>query len=213
MTKDELMALGLDSDKAQKVIDDQAKNFVAKSRFNEVNEAKKGLEKQLSDQNKQLEDLKKTAGDNEALNKQIQDLQTANKEAQDKFDAQIRQMRIDHAVEDALNHAKARNLKAVRALLDLDKAELDEDGHVKGLDKQIKALTDGEDTKFLFNIQEEQKKDEGKPKTNFSGLHILNPQTPANGGGDGSNLSLGAQFAARYNAINNPSQTPENGKE
>jgi hypothetical protein len=53
----------------------------------------------------------------------------------------MRQLKIDSAVELALGEAKAKNKTAVRALLaDLDKAEIAEDGTVKGLNEQITAL-------------------------------------------------------------------------
>ena len=47
-------------------------------------------------------------------------------------------------------NAKALNAKAVKALLNLEKAELDADGNVKGLADQIKALQTAEDSKFMF---------------------------------------------------------------
>lgn len=52
----------------------------------------------------------------------------------------------------ALTAAKAKNLTAVKALLkDMDKAEFSEDGTVKGLAEQIKALQGAEDSKFMFD--------------------------------------------------------------
>lgn len=59
-------------------------------------------------------------------------------------------MKIDFAVEKALTGAKAKNIKAVKALLELGEAKLDKDGNVKGLDEQIEKLRSGDDTKFLF---------------------------------------------------------------
>ena len=60
--------------------------FVPKSRFNEVNESKKSLTDQLAERDKQLTSLKKSAGDNEGLKKQIEELQTANKEQKAAFE-------------------------------------------------------------------------------------------------------------------------------
>lgn len=77
MTKEELKALGLTDDLISKIVDDQGKNFVPKTRFNEVNEAKKGLETTISDRDKQLTELKKTSGNNAELQKQIETLQAA----------------------------------------------------------------------------------------------------------------------------------------
>ncbi|MCD8209164.1 MAG: phage scaffolding protein [Bacteroidales bacterium] len=113
-----------------------------------------GLNEQLKDRDKQLTDLKATAGDNESLAKQISDLQEANKQAAAAHESELNQLKIDFAVDKALTGAQAKNNKAVRALLDLTDAKFDKDGNVKGLQEQIDALVAGEDTKFLFNAAE-----------------------------------------------------------
>lgn len=213
MTKEELVSMGLSEEQADKVLaahKEEMKEYVPKSRFNEVNEEKKTLKSQLAERDKQLTDLKNTAGDNEQLKQKIAELEESNKKASAEHEAQLKQLRIDHAVESALTSAKARNQKAVRALLNLDDVDIDDDGKIKGLDKQIKKLVESDDTKFLFESDDGKTTDAGgKPKSNLSGMNIL---TPPNGEDDkGSGQSLGASFAAKYNAMNNPSST--NGKE
>lgn len=150
MTKEELIALGLNEDQAGKVLE-AYKHAVPKTRFDEVNEAKKKAEDTVKERDKQLEDLKKASGDSEALKAQIAQLQADNKAAADKYAAELKAVQINSAVEKELTAAGAKNLKAVKALLEgLDKAELDGE-NVKGLADQIKKLKAGEDTKFLFN--------------------------------------------------------------
>ncbi|MGU9008450.1 phage scaffolding protein, partial [Clostridium perfringens] len=53
--------------------------YVEKSKFDEVKQAKKQLETDIKDRDTQLEDLKKSAGDNAALKQQIESLQADNK--------------------------------------------------------------------------------------------------------------------------------------
>lgn len=150
MTKEELIALGLNNEQAGKVLEGY-KGYVPKARFDELNEAKKAAEDTVKERDKQLEDLKKASGDSEALKAQIAQLQADNKAAADKYAAELKAVQINSAVEKELTAAGAKNLKAVKALLeDLDKAELDGE-NVKGLADQIKKLKTGEDTKFLFN--------------------------------------------------------------
>ncbi len=48
-------------------------------------------------------------------------------------------MKLDFAIEKALTVAKAKNTKAVKALLDMDKVKLDGD-QLLGIDEQLKAL-------------------------------------------------------------------------
>lgn len=76
------------------------------------------------------------------------------KEAKEKYEAQLKQQKIEHAVTMALTSAKAKNLKAVKALLDLENAEIQEDGTVKGLLENIETLKGAEDSKFLFETDE-----------------------------------------------------------
>lgn len=151
MTKEELIKLGLDETLAVKVAEawtEALKGFIPKTRFDEVNETKKQLEADIKARDKQLDELKKV--DAASLQAEITKLQGENKAAKESYEAKIKQMQIDNAVTAALTTAKAKNAKAVKALLDLDKAELDGET-VKGLAEQIKKLQDAEDTKFLFD--------------------------------------------------------------
>jgi hypothetical protein len=160
MKKEELVKLGLteeDAEKVAKASEEELKGFVPKSRFDEVNEARKHAEDSVKERDKQIEGLKESAGDAEKLKQQIEQLQQDNKQKDSNHALEIKKLKIDNAVDSALNAAKAKNLKAVRALLDLDKAELDESGNVKGLAEQIKKLSEAEDSKFMFESS-------GKPK-------------------------------------------------
>ena len=153
MKKEELVKLGLteeDAEKVAKASEEELKGFVPKARFDEVNEAKKHAEESVKERDKQIEGLKTSAGDAEKLKEQIEQLQQDNKAKDSLHASEIKKLKIDNAVDSALMTAKAKNLKAVRALLDLDKAELSEDGTVKGLAEQIEALSKADDSKFLF---------------------------------------------------------------
>lgn len=149
MTKDELLKLGITEEQATKVLEGY-KDFIPKSRFDEVNTAKKKAEETVAERDKQLEALKKSSGDVEALKKEIEKLQGDNKAAADKYAADLKATKISSAVEKALLSAGAKNYKAVKALLNLEGAELDDNDAVKGLEDQIKKLKEAEDSKFLF---------------------------------------------------------------
>lgn len=182
------MKLGLNDETAQKVADaiaEEMKNFIPKNRFDEVNESNKTLKTQIAERDKQLEDLKKV--DAAGLNARIAELQEENKKAKQNHDAQINEMRRDYAIENALRDAKAKNIKAVRALLNLDEITMDGE-KINGIDKQIKALTESEDTKFLFNVQD--------PK--FKGMNP--PPNPDQHDPNGNNVSAAASYAQKYSA-------------
>jgi len=141
MKRTELEAMGLTKeqvDSIMKINGDDIENAKSASAA-EIS----GLNTQVSDRDKQLETLKSTAGDNEALTQQIADLQAANAKAKETHESEMNQLKIDFAVEKALTAANAKNVKAVRALLDLEGAKLDREGNVKGLQDQIDKNTQG----------------------------------------------------------------------
>jgi len=169
MKKEDLIKLGLDEATATKVAEasnEELKGFIPKTRFDEVNESKKQLEKDVASRDVQLETLKNSTGDVEALKKTITDLQTQNATEKATYDAQVKKLQVDNAVEKSLLAAKAKNTVAVKALLAgfLDKAELDGE-NIKGLDDEVKKLVESEDTKFLFNVDTKP----GKPA--FKGIN------------------------------------------
>jgi len=149
--KELLKKAGIEEAKVDGVIADINKElpkyFIPKDKYNEVAEAKKKLEADIAERDKQLEDLKKAAGASEELKKQIETLQADNKKASEEWQAKMAQMQLDFAIEKALAAAKAKNPKAVKALLDLEKVKLDGD-KLLGLDDQIKALQQSDS--YLF---------------------------------------------------------------
>ena len=166
MNKEDLLKLGLTEEQAEKVLSEnteQLKGFIPKARFDEVNNAKKQAEKDLSDRDKQLETLKNSTGDVETLKNTIKQLQDENKASKEQYEANISKIKLDNAIDNALGNAKAKNSRAVRALLDMEKIKF-ENETLSGLDEQLKALKEAEDSKFLF----EEIKEPAKPS--FSGV-------------------------------------------
>lgn len=158
MTMDELIvALGIADEKkaeagnvVKKFLDEA---YVPKSQYDNVEEEKKTLQATISERDKQLVELKKNAGDNEDLKKQIRDLQDANKAAKTEYDEKMKDMRLSTAIQIAIA-ADAQDVGIVSGLFDKSKLILGDDGKVTGLDEQLTALK--KDKPFLFK--------DGKPK-------------------------------------------------
>ena len=163
MKKEDLIALGLTDEQAEKVLSanaEQLKGFIPKTRFDEVNNAKKQLEKDISDRDNQLETLKNIAGDAESLKTTITQLQADNKAAAESYQAELAKVKLAGAIDTALLGADVINIKAVKALLDVDKIKLD--GEIlTGINDQIETLKSAEDSKMLFRSE---------TKTGFSGV-------------------------------------------
>ena len=151
MKRQELEDLGLNEEQVNAVMKINGSDIEnAKGDAKNLQEEVDGLKGQIKDRDKQLEDLKASAKDNEELSKQIADLQKANADAATAHESELTKLKVDFAVDKALSGAKAKNIKAVKALLDLTDAKLDKEGNVKGLQEQIDKLTSDDSTKFLF---------------------------------------------------------------
>ncbi|MGG0794651.1 phage scaffolding protein [Brevibacillus laterosporus] len=144
--KELLKSMGLSEEQITKImggVEEKYKGYVPKHRFDEVNEAKKQLETDLKDRDKQLTDLKKSVGDNEDLKKQIETLQNDNKAKDEQYQTKIKDMQVSTAIKLALT-GEAHDPDLIAGLLDKSKIEINEDG----TDDQVKALR--ESKAFLF---------------------------------------------------------------
>lgn len=156
--------MGLEKEQVDKILDENSQD-IGKAKgdsekiqkdMDAANAEVESLKGQISDRDKQLETLKNSTGDVEAMKQQIATLQADNKAKDDAHAAEIKQLKIDAAIDSALTGAKAKNNTAVKALLkDLDKAELADDGTIKGLAEQIEALQKSD--AYLFDTTTKKK--------------------------------------------------------
>lgn len=151
MTLEQLLEMGLDEEIAKKVLEAHKEaikdNYVPIARFNEINEEKKELKNQLDDRDKQLQELKVKAAGNEELTAKITELEELNNQTKEEYENKIAALRKETAIELALKDEKAKNVKAVKALLDLEKVSLDGD-NILGLEEQLKGLKESDP--YLF---------------------------------------------------------------
>jgi len=85
--------------------------------------------------------------DIETIKKAADEYKTKFEEAETKAQKEIETLKFNHAIENALGTAKAKNAKAVKALLNLDGLKLNGE-EVVGLKEQIEALKTDND--YLF---------------------------------------------------------------
>lgn len=157
MKKEQLMELGLTEEQATKVIAIHKEtldgNFVSKDRFNEVNEAKNNLDKQLKERDGQLEALKKSSGDNEELKNQIASLQKENEDTKKRYEEQIADRDFQDMLKESIAGMNGKNAKAITALLDLDTLKASKN-QKEDIAAALKSLTEAEDSKMLFGEPE-----------------------------------------------------------
>ncbi|MNW41156.1 Phage minor structural protein GP20 [compost metagenome] len=195
-----LKAQGLTDEQIEKIVGDAGKeipkHFVPKSQYNEVSEAKKQAEKNVADRDKQLEDLKKSSGDAEALRAQITKLQEDNNTAKAEYEAELKDMKINAAIEKALTTAKAKHPELLTSKIDKEKLELLADGTIKGLDDQIKPLQ--ESYKELFEPE-----DTGGNPFQFKGFKPTESGAGGSGGGGKDDAVDFGKKMAEYAKANN----------
>ena len=127
-----------------------------------------------------LEWLKAILGDgySEEIDRRVsEEIERTLMEQQD----EMARLKLDCAVDIALAAAGAKNVKTVKALLDLAEVRLGEDGRLSGFDEQLKAVrrSDG----YLFAE---------KPLQNFKGFQ---PEAAADGVPDSEQGSYEARLA------------------
>lgn len=187
MNKQEFLALGLTDElatKAEEASKKELEAYIPKTRFDEVNEAKKQAEKDVKDRDTQIETLKKSAGDNEDLKKQIETLQEENKTAREKAESDMKELKLTNAIKLAVA-GKAQDEDLVAGLFDKSKLILGDDGKITGLDEQLKVLQ--KDKAFLFKTEE--------PKPGFV---PVGGNPPIGGTGGTGNMSLKEALAAKF---------------
>lgn len=140
-----------------------------KEQVNSLTSEKEGLQSQLTDRDTQLKDLKGKVKDSEELTAEIDQLQKANKEAKEKYEADMAAQQKSFLIDKALTGAGARNAKAVSSLLDLDSVEV-KDGQLTGLDDQLKSLHESDGYLFKEDQQQNEHQQQG-------GVRITGGQT------------------------------------
>ncbi len=169
MKQEDFTALGISEELAKKAAEASKKElegFIPKSRFDEVNEAKKTLEEDVKARDKQLEELKKSNEDNETLQGQIKKLQDSNKAEKERYESELKSLKIANAVKLAVN-GKVHDEDLVAGLIDKEKLVIDENGGIIGLEEQVKSLQ--EKKAFLFKSEDTgsyKPQNGGKPSNN-----------------------------------------------
>lgn len=116
----------------------KGKDFIPKSRMDEINEQNKELKEQLTERDNQLNELSKLTTNNEELQKQIDELTEANTKTIADYEDRIIAREKDYQIKNALKESGARNTKAILGLLDQEQIIFDtETQTVKGVSEQL----------------------------------------------------------------------------
>ena len=140
--------MGLNKEAVDKIMAENGKDIEdSKSNLEQMKEELKQAKSQLIERDAQLENIKKSSGDNEELKKQIDDLQKENQNAKETYKSEVKELKMSTAIKLALGET-AQDTELVTGLFDKSKLILADDGKVTGLEEQIKSIK--ESKPFLF---------------------------------------------------------------
>ncbi len=120
-------------------VDPAEEKWIPKNKFDELNNQVKDYKSQIAQRDQQINDLGLKAKGNEDLTNQINALKSENEKTKSEYEQKITARERDYLIETALRANGARNMKAVKAVIDFDKIEV-KDGAIVGLDEQLQGL-------------------------------------------------------------------------
>lgn len=158
MNREFLKELGLSDEQVDNVMKEYGKSINdIKEKADKVDTLESQIEdykNQLEERDNQLNELSEKAKGNEELTAQIEELRQQNEITKTEYEEKLQKQAFEHKLESTLAQAKVKNVKAVKALLDLDSIKLDGD-KLLGLDDQLKHLKENES--YLFEQEEKPK--------------------------------------------------------
>lgn len=196
MRRDFLKELGIeDKELINKILDENSADIGrAKGEVDDLKSQINQLQSQLDKKTTEFDNLKESTKDYNDLTAKIKQLDSDNaqlvadkKQLEANIETKVAELQKSHAIETGVRDAKAKNVKAVMALLDMEKITY-ENGELKGMTEQLDTLKSGEDTSFLFGVN----------NSAPAGTHFNNPPS---GGGNPPTAKSFAEAVA--NAINN----------
>lgn len=136
-----LKGLGLTEEQIKSIMAENGKDIEAeKEKSKAATTELEDTKTQLKTANSTITELKKNNGDNETLQKTIKDHEETIKTQKADYEAKVRNLTLDSAIEKALAGAKAKHSDLLSTKIDREKLLISEDGKVSGLDEQLKGL-------------------------------------------------------------------------
>ena len=150
MQRNELEKLGLEKDAIDQIMALHGRDIEAnKAKVSAIEAERDGLKSQLDEAAKAIEGFK--ALDIEGVKKQADEWKAKAEQAKVEAEKQVYQVRYESALSDALKASKAKNVKAVRALLNEADLKLTDDGLV-GLKEQLEKVKPENDYLFESDV-------------------------------------------------------------
>ena len=192
MKRDFLKNLGIeDKDIIDKILDENSADIGrAKGELDTYKNKVTDLEGQITTKDGEIRTLQDKVGNVEALTNEINQLKTDKTNLTNELNTKVTEIKKAHAIESGVRDAKAKNIKAVVAQLDMGKITFEND-ELSGLSEQLDALKTNENTSFLFGEVQ---------NTPPIGTHVNTPPIGGIGGTPPTGKTLGEAIAAKFNS-------------
>lgn len=125
--------------------------YIIKETYEQAKKEAKEYKKQVGERDTQITELKEEFKDAKGLKEKVETLEADNKKKDEDYQAELKKIKLDNAIEGALKSAKAKSTKALKAMLDLDKVKLDGD-ILLGINEQLESIKKEHDYMFEKEI-------------------------------------------------------------
>lgn len=206
-TRDNLREIGIDEESLEKVMtlhgqEVQGLNDKVSQKESKLNELQSTVDSYKED-NKQkdneLKDLQEKAKNGDDLQQTISDLRQANEDREKERQKEIKELKFNHNLENKLRDVGARNVKAVRALLDSENLKFnDEKNEVIGLQDQLEKLRESDSYLFADSTNSDSQAQNSQQQQQQSQSQSYNAgNKKGNNGFDDSDEAIGKNNAQR----------------
>lgn len=178
MKREDLKVLELADEVIDQIMKLHGKDVEAhKAQLTEAEKQAMSLQGQLEEATKAIEGFKEL--DVDGIKAAADEWRSKAEQAKAEAVAEIEKLKFDHALEGALTEAKAKNPKAVKALLNFENLKLAEGGKIVDLDDQLKVIKEEND--YLFESDQPAPKIilGGKGKTKVTDSMVAAARTAA----------------------------------
>lgn len=141
--KKKLLELNVEQTEIDELIKEALTGYIAKEEYDILQGQVKVHEDKAKELSKTVKELQKDVDASEALKLKLDDLE-GKLGAKDK---EIEKVKFDFKLEAKMKEVGAKNIKAIKALIDMEQVKL-EDGELVGFDTQIEALKESDS--YLF---------------------------------------------------------------
>lgn len=142
--KKRLLELGVEQSEIDELCKEALTGYIAKEDYDVLQGQVKLHEDKAKELSKTVKELQKDVDASEALKLKLDDLE-GKLSSKDK---EIEKVKFDFKLEAKMKEVGAKNIKAIKALIDMEQVKLDENGELAGFDTQIEALKESDS--YLF---------------------------------------------------------------